>query len=75
MPAATVRLFYRDCPFDHVDVDHSMEAAHLIGAGKTVCVPSVQVAIETLVLLGLTTDEARHQIQITAPTVREVQST
>ena len=75
MPAATVRLFYGDCPFDHVTVKHSAEAARLVEEGRTVCVPSVQEAIETLILLGLTAEEARKQIRLTAPRVREVQST
>ena len=75
MPAATVRLFYEDCPFEHVAVQHSADAARLIEDGNTVCVPSVQEATETLILLGLTAEEARHQIGITAPRVREAQST
>ena len=67
MPAATVRLFYADCPFDHVVAEHSVDAARLIEEGKTVCVPGAQEATETLILLGLTAEEARYQIQITAP--------
>lgn len=75
MPAATVRLFYEDCPFDHVNVEHSAEAARLVEEGRTVCVPSVQEATETLIILGLTAEEAREQIRVTAPRVREARST
>lgn len=61
------RLFYGDCPFDHVDLRDSVDAARLIQDGATVCVPGVQEATETLILLGLTAEQARYQIAITAP--------
>lgn len=67
MPAASPRLFYTDCPFEHVFVEHSVEAARLIEDGQRVCVPTPQEALETLVLLGMSPREAREQIALTAP--------
>lgn len=67
MPAATVRLFYEDCNFEHVATSDSGEAAELIRAGNTVCVPTAHVAIETLIVLGLTHAQAVKQISHLAP--------
>lgn len=70
MPAASPRLFYKDCPFEHVPVEHAVEAARLIEDGLRVCVPRAQEALETLVLLGMSPDEAREQIALTAPVTK-----
>lgn len=67
MPAASPRLFYADCPFEHVAVDHAVEALRLIREGTRVCVPGAQEALETLVLLGMSPQAAREQIAQTAP--------
>ena len=70
MPAASPRLFYTDCPFEHVPVEHAVEAARRIEAGQRVCVPSAQEALETLVLLGLSPRQAREQIALSAPVTK-----
>lgn len=67
MPFASPRLFYGECSFEHVPVEYAVEAARLIEDGQRVCVPREQEALETLVLLGMSPDEAREQIARTAP--------
>lgn len=70
MPIASPRLFYGECAFEHTPVEHAVEAARLIEGGQRVCVPRVQEALETLVLLGMTPEEAREQIARTAPVMK-----
>lgn len=60
-------LWHTDCPFDHVSVNDPAEAAALVRARRTVCVPGPEEAVEALILLGLSEAEARHQITIWEP--------
>lgn len=66
MSAVTTRLFIGDCPFPHIVTDRADEAAWTIRQGETVSVPDENVAAETLVLLGMTRDDAIAQIRLPA---------
>lgn len=67
MPFVSPLLWHTSCPFDHLSVNDPAEAARLVEADHTVCVPGPEDAVEVLILLGLSEDEARHQISIWAP--------
>lgn len=60
-------LWHTTCPFDHLSVNDPAEAARLVEADQTVLVPGPEEAVQTLILLGLTEEQARHQITIWAP--------
>ena len=65
--AVTPTLFVEtDTPllFPHVHVESAELAAQYIKDGSTVQVPSPQVAFDTLILLGVSTDDAGLRIRI-----------
>lgn len=71
MPAATTTLFYGDCPFEAIEASDPEDAARYIESGHTVLVASAGIAEATLVLLGLSVDEARAQMVRANPSLNE----
>lgn len=61
-------LWHTTCPFAHLSVEDAAEAARLVREGNTVLVPGPEEAVQTLILLGPTGEQARHQIAIWEPT-------
>ena len=55
-------LWHTTCPFDHVRTADPAEAARLVEADKTVLVPGPEEAVQTLILLGVSAEEARHHV-------------
>ena len=60
-------LWHGSCPFDHLRVNDPIEAAALVEADRTVCVPGPEEAVQTLILLGLSPEDARHPVSLWEP--------
>lgn len=64
MPAATVTLFYEDAPaeFECQEHDSVESAAQAIEQGERVLVPTAEIAVEVLMALGVSREDARWRV-------------